>query len=158
MKLIFVILGLFLIAPTLTMAQDDKAEKSSIKSVIEKETTAFFNVDRQSWEMNWLDAPYAIWSYADSTGGSFVEGTANIKENFEEYFQTAKPSKSKITREWLEIRVYGKGAYVRFIQKAVDGIDIDTTSETRVLEKDKDGRWKIICLTANAKYAPKSKT
>ncbi|HWA36013.1 MAG TPA: hypothetical protein VG737_17855 [Cyclobacteriaceae bacterium] len=155
MKLIFIILVLLSIQPFVAGAQDEKAEKAAIKSVIEKETTAFFNVDRQNWEVNWLDAPYAVWSYADSTGGSFVEGAANIKANFAEYFSTAKPSKSRITREWLEIRLYGKGAYVRFIQKAVDGIDVDTTSETRVLEKDKDGRWKIICLTANAKYDSK---
>ncbi len=154
MKLIFIIVAFFLSIP-FAQGQDDKAEKSAIKTVIEKESTAFFNVDRQNWETNWLDAPYAVWSYADSTGGSFVEGTTNIKQNFEEYFRTAKPSKSKIAREWLEIRVYGKGAYVRFIQKAVDGIDVDTTSETRMLEKDKDGRWKIICLMANARYPSK---
>jgi hypothetical protein len=135
--------------------QDEKSDKASIKSVIEKESTAFFNVDKKNWEVNWLDATYAFWSYADSTGGSFVEGSENIRKNFEEYFHTAKPSKSKIEREWLEIRMYGKGAYVRFIQKAVDDIDVDTTSETRVLEKDKEGKWKIICLMATAKYPSK---
>ena len=155
MKGIFCILGFLSLASFVTNAQDDKADKSAIKLVIEKETTAFFNVDRQNWAQNWLDAPYAFWSSSDSTGGSFVEGAANIRDNFEEYFRTAKPTKSKIDREWLEIRLYGKGAFVRFIQKAVDGIDIDTTSETRVLEKDHDGRWKIICLTTNAKYASK---
>ncbi|HBK88794.1 MAG TPA: hypothetical protein DDZ56_09090, partial [Cytophagales bacterium] len=71
---------------------------------------------------------------------------------FEEYFVTAKPSKSKIEREWLEIRIYGKGAYVRFIQKVIDELDHDITSEVRVLEKDKDGKWKIVCLSAIAKY------
>ena len=127
----------------------------AIKSVIEKETTSFFAMDRKNWEVNWLNAPYTYWSLSDSTGGSFVEGTENIYRNFEEYFRTAKPSKSKIDREWLEIRLYGKGAYVRFIQKVNDGIDRDVTSEMRVLEKDKVGKWKIVCLTAIAKYPGK---
>ena len=58
-------------------------------------------------------------------------------------------------RDWREIRIYGKGAYVRFIQKVNDGIDTDETSEVRVLEKDKDGKWKIIFLNATAVYAHK---
>ena len=115
-------------------AQDDKA---AIKAVIEKETTAFFAVDRKNWEVNWLDAPYTFWCYADSTGASSLEGTEKIKRNFDEYFRTAKPSKSKIDRTWLEIKVYGRGAYVRFIQKVVDEIDHDETSEMRVLERDR---------------------
>ncbi len=138
-----------LLATTLSYSQDEKA---AIKAVIEKETTAFFGVDHKNWEVNWLKAPYTYWSYADSTGGSFIEGTENIQKNFNEYFQTMKPSKSKIDREWLEIKVYGKGAYVRFIQKATDEMDVDISSETRVLEKDKDGKWKIIYLSAIAKY------
>ncbi|NOT76581.1 MAG: hypothetical protein HOP08_16755 [Cyclobacteriaceae bacterium] len=132
-----------------SFAQD---ESSAVKAVIEKETTSFFAVDKKNWEGTWLKAPYAYWSYADSTSGSFVEGTEKIMENFNEYFKTAKPSKSKIERVWLEVRIYNKGAYVRFIQKATDGIDIEQTSETRVLEKDKDGKWKIVFLSAVVKY------
>ena len=149
-KIAFILMtGTTLLVTIATHAQDEKA---AVKAVIEKETTAFFGVDRKNWEANWLKAPYAYWSYADSTGGSFVEGTDNIQKNFNEYFQTAKPSKSKIDREWLEVKVYGKGAYVRFIQKVTDEMDNDISSETRVLEKDKDGKWKIIFLSAIAKY------
>ncbi len=127
-------------------------EKDIIKSVIEKEATAYFGVDRKNWELTWLDAPYTFWSYSDSTGGSFVEGTENIRKNFDEYFRTAKPSVSRIDRVWQEFRIYGKGAYVRFVQKITDEIDHDETTEVRVLEKDKVGKWKIIFLSASAKY------
>jgi ketosteroid isomerase-like protein len=120
--------------------------------VIEKETTAFFGVDRKNWETNWLESSYTYWAYSDSTAGSVVEGTENIKRNFDEYFRTAKPSKSKIDRAWLEIRIYGSGAYVRFTQKVTDDVDRDETAEMRVLEKGKDGKWKIVCLSAIAKY------
>ena len=132
-------------------SQDDQA---LIKAIIEKETTAFFGVDSISWKSCWLNAPYAYWAYSDSTGGNFVEGTKNIQKNFSEYFRTSKPSKSKIERTWLEIRIYGKGAYVRFIQKITDDIDHDVTSETRVLEKE-NGKWKITMMNAMAKYPNK---
>ena len=139
----------------LSMTAFAQNDVDAIKSVIVKETTLFFAVDKKGWEANWLDAPFTYWTSSDSLGGSFVEGTENIKRNFEEYFRTAKPSKSRMNRDWLEIRIYGKGAYVRFIQKVNDGIDNDETSEVRVLEKDKDGKWKIIFLNATAMYAHK---
>ena len=127
----------------------------AIKGVIERETTSFFAVDREGWEVNWANTSYCYWSLCDSAGGSYMDGIENIKKNFDEYFRTAKPSKSKIDRVWLEVRVYGKGAYARFIQKVVDDIDHDVTSEVRVMEKDKDGHWKIVCLNAIAIYPPK---
>jgi ketosteroid isomerase-like protein len=142
--------GLFLLLSASASAQ--QTDKDQIKAVIEKEARAYFGVDRQAWEVTWLDAPYAFWSYYDSTGGSFVEGTPKIRRNFEEYFSTAKPSVSKIDRVWQEFRIYGNGAYVRFVQKITDEIDHDETSEVRMLEKDKDGKWKIVCLFAMARY------
>ena len=147
-----VLASLFWLTCTCAIAQSDK---EAIKAVIERETTAFFGVDRKNWEVNWLDAPYTFWAYSDSTAGSVVEGTENIKRNFDEYFRTAKPSKSKIDRVWLDIRIYGTGAYARFIQKVTDEIDRDETAEARVLEKGKDGKWKIVCLNAIAKYPPR---
>ena len=148
-KLGITLTSLFWLVCISVVAQPDK---DAIKSVIEKETTSFFGVDRKNWESNWLDASYTFWSYSDSTAGSVLEGTENIKRNFDEYFRTAKPSKSKIDRVWLEIRVYGSGAYARFIQKVTDDIDRDETAEIRVLEKGKDGKWKIVCMNAVAKY------
>lgn len=143
------ILGLFCFLTITVAAQTDK---DAIKAVIEKEAGTYFGVDKQNWETTWVDAPYTFWAYYDSTGGSFVEGTGNIKKNFDEYFRTAKPSVSKINRVWQDIRVYGNGAYVRFVQKITDEIDHDETSEVRILEKGKDGKWKIVCLIAMARY------
>ena len=144
-----ILITLFWLTSLTSSAQTDL---EAIKGVIERETTAYFSVDKKNWETNWLNAPYTYWTFCDSTGGSFVEGTDNIKINFEEYFRTAKPSKSKIIREWQEVRIYGKAAYVRFIQKVIDEIDNEVTSEVRFLEKDKDGKWKIICLNTIVKY------
>jgi hypothetical protein len=49
------------------------------------------------------------------------------------------------------VKVYGNGAYARFLQIVKDEIDHDITSQVRVLEK-KDGKWKVIHVGAIAKY------
>ncbi len=132
------------------LAQQKDVE--AIKAVIARETSSFMNVDRKNWSDMWLKAPYCYWSYSDSTGTSYVEGWDAMNRTFDEYFRTQKPSKATITNEWQEIRVYGNGAYVRFVQKVKDDIDRDETSQMRVLEKTKEGKWKVVCVGAIAKY------
>jgi hypothetical protein len=140
-------------------AQDEKA---AIKAVIEKETSSFFNLDRKGWEETWMQAPYAYWSYSDSTGTSFIEGWDVINKNFYEYFTTKVPNRQidvahqsnniAIERVWKDVRVYGTGAYVQYVQKVKDNnIHRDETSQVRILEK-KNGKWKIIYVAAIAKY------
>jgi len=137
---------------TATVGQPN--DVAAIKEVISKETEAFFGVDKKEWTDCWLHVPYAYWSYSDSTATSFVQGWGGDKgldRTFDQYFKTAKPSKAVITREWIDIKVYGNGAYARYFQNVKADIDHDVTSEMRVLEK-KDGKWKVICVGAIAKY------
>lgn len=147
-KFRYLLTTLLLMACLSIFAQSDK---DAIKAVIARETQSFMNVDRKTWAETWHQAPYSYWSYSDSTGTSFVEGWEALNKTFDEYFKTQKPSKAKITNEWIEVRVYGNGAYARFVQKVDDEIDRDETSQVRVLEK-KDGKWKVICVGAIAKY------
>jgi hypothetical protein len=123
----------------------------AIKAVISKETSSYFNVDYKNWSETWVKAPYSYWSYSDSTATSYVEGWEALNKTFASYFKVSKPSRAIISHEWKEIRVYGNGAYARFIQKVKDDIDRDETSQMRVLEKTKDG-WKVICVGAIAIY------
>jgi hypothetical protein len=147
-KFYLTILALFTITTVVAQPNDIAA----IKAVIAKETQSFFSVDRKNWEDCWWNAPYAYWSYSDSTSTSYIEGWDQLNKTFDSYFKTAKPSKAEIINEWIEIRLYGNGAYVRFIQKVKDEIEHDETSQVRVLEK-KDGKWKIVCVDAIARYA-----
>ena len=101
-----------------------------------------------------MQTPYAYWSYADSSASSYLDGWETIDKTFDQYFKTQKPSQARITDAWIEVRVYGSGAYVRFIQTLEDRIDTDETSQIRVLEK-KDGKWKIVCVGVTAKYPKK---
>jgi len=136
----------------ISIAAFAQTDLEAIKTVIGKETQSFMNVDRKNWAETWHPAPYSYWSYSDSTGTSFVEGWEALNKTFDEYFKTQKPSKAKITNEWIEVRIYGNGAYARFVQKVDDEIDRDETSQIRVLEK-KEGKWKVVCVGAIAKYS-----
>jgi hypothetical protein len=160
-KMVLILTGLLGLMFVNVTAQD---EKTAIKAVIEKETNAFFNLDRKGWEDTWLQVPYAYWSYSDSTGTNFIEGWGEVKKSFEDYFKTHVPSRQidvahqasssgvTIDRTWKEIRVYGTGAYVRYTQRVKeDKIHRDETSQIRILEK-KDGKWKVVCVGAIAIY------
>ena len=136
--------------------QQDK-EKEAIKAVIARETTSFFQVDYKNWADSWHKVPYAYWSYSDSTGTSFVEGWDALDKTFHEYFRTQKPSNAIVENEYVDIRIYGTGAYARFIQRVKDEIDRDDTSQIRVLEK-REGKWKVICMGAIAKYPKENNT
>ena len=135
----------------ITIATAQPKEIAAIKVVIAKETSSYFNVDYKSWADTWLKAPYAYWSYSDSTSTSFVESWDALDKNMASYFSNSKPSRAVITNVWQEIRVYGNGAYARFTQQVKDDIERDESSQMRVLEKTKDG-WKVICVGGIAKY------
>src|SRR5262245_44897858 len=115
-KTAFMLTFAFWLVSIAGLSQPDK-EKAAIKAVIAKETESFMNVDRKTWSDLWLPVPYAYWSYSDSTGTNYVDGWENITKTFDEYFRTQKPSRSKITNVWQEVRVYGNGAYARFLQR-----------------------------------------
>ena len=158
-RLILTLLMVFCFS-AVVVAQDPK-EIAAIKSVIEKETLSFFNVNQKEWEDSWNKVPYAYWSYSDSTGTSYIEGWENISKNFSDYFKTQVSSrpidvahqsaKVNIERKWHDIRVYGTGAYVHYTQRVIDNVDRDETSQIRVLEKV-NGKWRVICVGAIAVY------
>jgi hypothetical protein len=148
LKKLTLILLLFCSAFYSLRAQDEDA----IKSVIAQETSAFMNVDYKSWADTWAKVPYAYRSYSDATTTTYAEGWEELNKTFADYFKTAKPANSEIINDWLEIRIFENGAYVHFTQSIKDHIDVEETSQIRVLEK-KDGKWKIVYLEAIAKNA-----
>jgi hypothetical protein len=131
-----------------TIAQKNN-DIDAIKALIEKETTAFFEIDYNTWSSSWSQTPYAFWSFADTTDVNSFSGWENINAGFTEYFQTAKPSKAKIERTWHDIKVFGNGAYARFTQRVHDNTLRPPQAEVRVLEKIK-GAWKIVCVNVIA--------
>jgi len=145
--LITILIGSFSWVSVLPLSAQD--EKAAIKQVIATETTSFMNLDYATWADTWAKVPYVYWCYTDSTTSSFIEGWDALDKTYARYFKEAIPSHAKITNEWIEIRVYGNGAYARFIQRAKDDVDTEETSQVRVLEKI-DGKWKVVCVWAIA--------
>jgi hypothetical protein len=126
-----------------------KNDIEAIKALIEKETTAFFEIDYNTWASSWSQTPYAFWSFADTTDVNSFSGWANIDKGFRDYFRTSKPSKASIERTWMDVKVYGNGAYARFTQHVKDNTARPPQAEVRVLEKVK-GVWKIVCVNVIA--------
>lgn len=141
---IFVIGLSWLMCASIATAQDDK-EKAAIKDAIEKETTAFFQIDAKGWMDCWAHVPYAYWSMSDTSGFNTFEGWKAIEIGFNDYFMTSKPSNARITRKWNDLRVYGTGAYARFVQYTTnEGVTV-VEDELRILEKQ-NNRWKIVLV------------
>lgn len=126
-----------------------KNDSEAIKAVIEKETKAFFEIDYKAWSETWAHTSYAFWSFADTTDVNSFSGWENIDNGFKEYFKTSKPSKAQIDRTWLDIKIYGNGAYARFTQHVKDNTRRRPQAEVRVLEKI-NGQWKIVCVSVIA--------
>lgn len=132
-------------------AQKKNSDIEAIKSLIQRETKAFFEIDYDTWANSWVHTPYAFWSFADTTDVNSFSGWNQIESGFAEYFRTSKASTAKIEREWLglDVQIFGNGAYVRFNQHVKDDTMRPPQAEVRVLEKVK-GEWKIVCVSVIA--------
>jgi hypothetical protein len=139
------LISLFLSANLFAQKNDPSSKEiKQIKDVIERETTAFFEIDKQTWSACWAHEPYSFWSFADTTDVNSFSGWEAIHQGFAEYFASSKPSTAKIDRNWLDVKVFGNGAYVRFTQHVRDqDISRGEQAEVRVLEKQ-NGQWRIV--------------
>lgn len=140
----FIISILLVMCTLFSTAQPDK-DKAAIRAAIEKETTAFFQADYKGWIESWVHAPYAYWSLSDTSGFNTFEGWKAIEIGFTDYFLTSKPSTAKIERKWGDIRIYGSGAFARFVQLTTEDGATTVQDEFRVLEK-LNNQWKIVVV------------
>jgi hypothetical protein len=136
-------------APTKGKAPGTPSDEAQIRQLIERETKAFFEIDYATWASCWAHVPHAFWSFADTTDVNYFSGWDNINRGFANYFRTSKPSTATIDREWISIKIYGNGAYARFIQLVNDNSMRPPQEEVRVLEKI-NGVWKIVCVSVIA--------
>jgi len=151
------LLLLLVLFTTLAFGQNKKSKSSAsaandeavIKSIIENETKAFFEIDEKGWSGYWAHEPYAFWSFADTTDVNSFSGWSAISEGFANYFKTSKPSTAMITRDWHHIRILGTMAYIRFTQHVSDDSVRPPQEEVRVMEKI-NGAWKIVCVNVIA--------
>ncbi len=136
-------------APLKSKSTGTSGDETAIRQLIERETKAFFEIDYNTWASCWGHVPYAFWAFADTTDVNYFSGWDEIQKGFAGYFKTSKPSTAKIDRDWLSIKIFGNGAYARFIQHVHDDTLRPPQEEVRVLEKI-NGQWKIICVSVIA--------
>jgi hypothetical protein len=149
MKTFRIILPCFLLVFTIATFGQKKNDTAAIKEVIERETKAFFEIDYKTWADSWAQTTYAFWSFADTTDVNSFSGWEGINKGFTEYFKSTKPSNAVIDRTWIDIKIFGNGAYARFTQHVKDNTKRKPQAEVRVLEKI-GGKWKIVCVSVIA--------
>lgn len=149
-----IFLGIIVFHAEAQKRKTKSGDVEAIKQLIEAETKAFFEIDKQTWVDSWAHVPYAFWSFADTTDVNSFSGWSAIEDAFSDYFASSKPSKAKIQRNYHDVRIYGDAAYVRFTQQVTDPyISRSEQAEVRVLEKI-DGEWKIVHVGVIATKQP----
>ena len=127
-------------------------EKQAILDVIQKESTAFWNKDFESYASCWVHADYTRSEGWWKQGGiSVVEGWKTNAENTKKMMKESpdpNPTASRVRRKNINIRIYNDVAWLTFDQYGEDtgdpSMDMPGRSrETRILEKH-DGQWKIV--------------
>jgi hypothetical protein len=126
---------------------DVEKEEAAIKAVIEKETTAYINIDIENWRSCYLQKePYArINTGQDGWGGvnSWASHDSSMYAGFQNYSGEV-PLPIKFENENYLIRLTPETAWVVYIENWFDnnGTKTGWNVNTRFLEKE-NGEWKI---------------
>ena len=144
MKNLGLLLAVLLVTAQTSLAQ--VATATAIKASIERETQSWLNVDAKTWAGCWANVPEARLHYSETNGKvhqiKMPEGMAKMLAN-------QKPSKATFKNTNYQIRVKGDAAFAQFDQEFsnTDGSK-EYARETRYLEKDGAGAWKIVHVGA----------
>ena len=136
----------------LTNAFAQSAEEAAIKTVIEKETQAWFDRDAKAMKSYWADVPQ-ITQCVSLLGDVVIFNTAESTKGKDLFALVGNvPQKATVTRTDWNIRVVGNGAYVTYTEKDETAGVASHFYESRFMEK-MDGAWKIVAVNAVA-YKP----
>ncbi len=129
-------------APSIALAPTFEEEKVAIINTLNNETKAAFQRDYEAWTKNWVHDPTITKTYLNFTDTTFSEsmGWAEISNFVKTYIEEhPEPEPIPTLLDDVEVRLYGKGAWVSYEQQdALRG----RKRETRLMEKE-NGQWKI---------------
>ena len=136
----------------LTNAFAQSKDETAIKTVIEKETSAWFARDAKAMESCWAKVPQ-ITQCVSLLGDVVIFNTAESNKGKDPFAEVGSvPQKGDVTRTNWNFRIVGNGAYVTYTEKdEVAGV-VSNFYESRFMEKI-DGQWKIVAVNAVA-YKP----
>ncbi len=121
---------------------DFEKEKAAILARLNNETKDAFQRNYDAWTENWVHDPDITKTYLNFTDSSFSEsvGWEEISQ-FVKTFIEEHPEPEPVPKllDKIDVRFYGKGAWVTFEQQdSLRGLK----RETRLMEKV-NGKWKI---------------
>ncbi len=121
---------------------DTKNEKEAILKTLNNETKAAFQRNYKDWKDKWVHDPDITKTYIDFTNNTFSESVGwNKISQFVKTFMEEHPEPEPVPKlvDKIDVRLYGKGAWVTYEQKdSLRGLK----RETRLMEKV-NGEWKI---------------
>lgn len=121
---------------------DFAQEKAAILQVLNEETKAAFNRDYEGWKDKWVHEKYVTKTYMNFADSSMTEtlGWEEINDFVKTYLEE-HPEPAPIPKlvDAIEVRLYGKGAWVNYEQ---NDAKLGLKKETRLMEKV-EGQWKI---------------
>jgi len=117
-------------------------EKANILAVLNNETKAAFSRNYEAWKDNWVHEDFVTKTYMQFPDSIITEtlGWKEINEFVKTYFdEHPEPDPLPEPLKDIEVRLYGKGAWVTYEQEdPVRGLK----RETRLMEKV-GSKWKI---------------
>ncbi|MEN8192120.1 MAG: hypothetical protein ABFS12_04855 [Bacteroidota bacterium] len=128
---------------------DVDSEKKAIISVIENETTSFFNRDFEQQAKTFLHDESLTVLVAKKNWYGYVEGWSQLSANNKKYFEeSSNPLTDKFENKNYKIKVYGKSAWAIYDEYVYSskGNFLKKVINVRFLEKV-DGEWKIVYLS-----------
>ena len=117
-----------------TFGQEKKAsfskEEAAIKEVIENESKFFWARDFKNWKKTWVQKPYIVWTAASQDGVRQYNGWKEWLAQVEGLFESSPeptPYEGEVKKYNYKFRIYGKGAWVSFIQENHEVKTIETS-------------------------------
>lgn len=127
-------------------------DEEVIKSVIEKETNAWFARDATKMESYWAKVPQTT-QCVSLLGDVVIFNTAESNKGKDPFADVGTvPQKATVTRTNWNFRIVGNGAYVTYKEKDESAGMENHFYESRFMEK-MNGQWKIVAVNAVA-YKP----
>lgn len=141
---------------TTSLSELQQKELEAIMSVIEAETTCFYNRDVTCWKRHWVQDKHTFqgWNNSDGTFDAII-GWKNVEKAATEYIQ-ANPVQNKeaaprkVIRKNMIVKFYGDDlAYLVWDQYNENRSRDQFThsKDSRIMEKH-NGQWKIANMTA----------
>lgn len=119
------------------------ADEKAIRTVVDQETTAFYQGNADKALSYWLNAPYAAHSHTEK-GSGYIRGYDTISKVMKKALRDNPDIKKTVSKSHdFIIHVNENSAWATYISDATNGTKKSQEYSARYLEKHA-GAWKIV--------------